>query len=759
MDLYKEIELLKKQPREKPVPEQKAETTPRETLAKTNTLGHNEQQAEIRFKTSVPQTPVAPPISEKHERKPKNKSNWEKFIGENLINKIGIAILVIGVAIGAKYSIENNLISPLTRIILGYFAGLGLLGFGIKLKTKYENYSAVLVSGALAILYFITFAAFSFYGLFPQLIAFGLMLLFTAFGVVAALHYNKQVIAHIGLVGAYAVPFLLSNDSGNATVFFSYITIINMGILIIAFKKYWKPLYYSAFVFTWLIYGVFSAFSYETEKHFQVALLFLCVFFLLFYGIFLAFKLKSNEKFGKSDVVMLLLNSFIFFGLGYGLLAHQETGKQLLGVFTLCNAVVHFVVSAVIYWKKLADRNLFYLVSGLVLVFITIAVPVQLDGNWVTLLWAMEAALLFWIGRTKNVPVYEYLSYPLMLLAALSLTHDWGTAYSTYYRTDFFTSILNIDFLSSILFVAAFGFINYVHRKRNRNIEAKNRNWLQNIMAFGMPIILLLSLYGAFYLEIEYYFDKLFVTSEIPVMNGSEISYSEYNYELKDFGTIWLLNYTLFFIAALALVNIKVLQNRILGIATLIVGALATILFLTEGLYLLSELRQSFLSEDLSPYGNSTFHIGIRYVALTFFALLLFALFKLGKAAFMNANLRIPFEFALHLSILWILSSELLQWMDLAGSTQSYKLGLSILWGVYSLFLIALGIFKNKKYLRIGAIALFAMTLVKLFFYDIASMNTITKTVVFVSLGILLLIISFLYNKYKHKIADEPHKE
>ena len=93
--------------------------------------------------------------------------------------------------------------------------------------------------------------------------------------------------------------------------------------------------------------------------------------------------------------------------------------------------------------------------------------------------------------------------------------------------------------------------------------------------------------------------------------------------------------------------------------------------------------------------------------------------------------------------------------MDLAGSNQSYKLGLSILWGTYSLYLIALGIWKKQKYLRIIAIILFGVTLVKLFLYDIASLNTISKTIVFVSLGILLLIISFLYNKYKHIIAHE----
>jgi uncharacterized membrane protein len=90
--------------------------------------------------------------------------------------------------------------------------------------------------------------------------------------------------------------------------------------------------------------------------------------------------------------------------------------------------------------------------------------------------------------------------------------------------------------------------------------------------------------------------------------------------------------------------------------------------------------------------------------------------------------------------------------MDIFKSEQSYKLGLSILWGLYALYLIAYGIWKKKKHLRIGAIVLFAITLLKLFFYDISSLDTISKTIVLVSLGALLLIISFLYNKYKKLI-------
>jgi len=224
---------------------------------------------EVQQTETVTEPPSA--INKKAGKPPKIKSDLEKFIGENLINKIGIAITVIGVAIGTKYSIEHDLISPLTRIILGYLIGLVLIGFGIKLKKKYEDFSAVLVSGAMAIMYFITFAAYNFYGLIPQTFAFVLMLLFTAFTVVAALNYNKQVIAHIGLVGAYAVPFLLSEDSGRVEILFSYMAIINIGILLISFKKYWKALYNSAFVMTWVIYFSWYFLDYYVDEHFRLA--------------------------------------------------------------------------------------------------------------------------------------------------------------------------------------------------------------------------------------------------------------------------------------------------------------------------------------------------------------------------------------------------------------------------------------------------------------------------------------------------------
>ena len=705
---------------------------------------------------------VAKPPSNTFIGTPKIKSDLEKFIGENLINKIGIIITIIGVVIGTRYAINHQLISPLTRIILGYILGAGLLGVSLKLKLKYENFSAVLLSGSMAILYFITFSAFSFYNLIPQTIAFLLMLIFTAFTVLASLKYNRQIIAHIGLVGAYAIPFLLSNKSGKIEILFSYVAIINIGILVIAFKKYWKLLYYAAFGMTWLIYFSWYLFSYEQNLHFTLALVFLGVFFSIFYLTFLAYKILQKEKFKSNDIVLLLANSFIFYGLGYSFLNGHSTGSHLLGLFTLGNAIVHFIVTVFIFRQKLADKNLFYFTSGLVLVFITIAIPVQLDGNWVTLLWLGEAVLLFWIGRTKNVAVYEKLSYPLMALAFMSLLQDWESGYGHYYRDLPETKIIpifNIYFLTSVLFITGFSGIYRINSNKKYLNENLSKNRLSQLVAIVIPAILLVTTYLAFRVEIANYWDQLYIGSEITV-KSEEAGFPDYytNYDLYRDKTVWIINYTLLFLSILAFINLKRIKSQLLGIINLIFLVLTILVFLTQGLYELSELRESYLQQTLAEYYNrSSFNIGMRYISFGFVALALSTCYYYLKQDFIKYRLELAFDLLLHVTILWIASSELIHWMDMAGSDQSYKYGLSILWGSYALLLIALGIWKKKKHLRIGAITLFGVTLIKLFFYDIIHLNTIAKTIVFVSLGLLLLIISFLYHKYKHIISDETN--
>src|SRR6185295_1258738 len=102
-----------------------------------------------------------------------------------------------------------------------------------------------------------------------------------------------------------------------------------------------------------------------------------------------------------------------------------------------------------------------------------------------------------------------------------------------------------------------------------------------------------------------------------------------------------------------------------------------------------------------------------------------------------------------HFVILALLGSELVGGLAMAGIDNSDKLALSILWGGYALGLIVYGLMKDLKYIRVTAITLFGITLIKLFFYDMADMGTIAKTMVMIVLGVLLLVASFLYNKFK----------
>ncbi|MCD9188157.1 MAG: DUF2339 domain-containing protein [Pyrinomonadaceae bacterium] len=688
------------------------------------------------------------------------KGNIEKFIGENLLSKIGIVVLVLGVAIGAKYAIDNNLISPLMRIILGYVFGFGLLGFAYKLKEKYLNFSAVLLSGAMAIMYFITFFGYSLYGLFPQTSAFVLMLIFTIFTVVSALLYNRQVIAQIGLVGAYAIPFLLSNNSGNYSFLLAYIAIINIGILAISVKKYWKSLHFSSFIVTWLIFLGWFVTKYNVDEHFNLALLFLTINFLTFYVTFIIYKIINLKHVAIENISLILANSLIFFGLGYSILNGRSGFENYLGMFTIANAAIHFAFALTISRLKGVPQDLVYLLSALVLTFSTVAVPVQLDGNFVTLIWTVEAAILFWIGRTKGIILFETYSFPLMVLAVLNLTLDWVNVYES--RNSMQISALanpfyNGTFFTSLLFAAAFFFIHLTNRvKEFTFVIDESLRELFGIVTFAVSVLVV---YNAFRLEISNYIYFLTVTTAISNSSGG----LWYDPSLELFNVIWQINYTMLFLSILSFINIGKLKNVGLAAVNLFLNLLTIAVFITVGLFVISELRQIYiLQSDAEFFSRGILHIFIRYISYIFAGGLILSSFIYLKQEFVRKesaeNARdLAFDVPFFVSLLFILSSELLHWMSLSGFNDSYKLGLSILWGVYALFLIIIGIYRHKKHLRIGAIALFGITLAKLFFYDIAELGTISKTIVFVSMGILLLIVSFLYNKYKSLIFGEEN--
>jgi uncharacterized membrane protein len=163
--------------------------------------------------------------------KPGPSSGLESFIGLKLLHLTGI---VVGISIGVKYAVDKELISPSARIILAYAAGIVLYFLAVRLKKKFIIFSSILFSGAMASLYFTTYAAFVYYQLFPFGIAFVIMVLITIFTAYSAIVYNRQEIAILGMIGAYGIPFLISVNSERADLFFAYIILINIGIVFLS---------------------------------------------------------------------------------------------------------------------------------------------------------------------------------------------------------------------------------------------------------------------------------------------------------------------------------------------------------------------------------------------------------------------------------------------------------------------------------------------------------------------------------------------
>lgn len=699
--------------------------------------------------------PVKPTPTDNTQDYGKPKRSLERFIGENLISKIGIVITIIGVAIGIKYAFEHQFVSPVIRIIIGYLIGIVLLGLAYRLKRQYESFSAVLLSGGSAIMYFITFAAYNFYGLYSQWFAFVLMLIFTAFTVAAALKYNRQVIAHIGLVGAYAIPFLVGSDEGKYGVLFAYMVIINIGILAISIKKYWKSVYFSSLGFTWLIFMVWLLFNYKHSEHFAMASGFLLGFFFIFYLSFLMFKLLKKESFSFSDIILLLTNSFLFYFLGYYILSEIPSLEPYCGLFTMGNALLHGAVGSLIFRQKQTDRNLFFFILGLALAFLTITIPVQLDGNWVTLLWTIEAATLFWIGRTRGVVFYEKLAFPLLTIAFVSIIHDWGVQLSNL-NSDIYAPFSNINFYSSLATTLLFTLIIILSISKRYSVPEFKAAYYKGFAQYILPIMFVVIAYFTFGVEIYSYWTQQYSASmTLFPTDDPEVQTQLFNASLHSYRTIWLINYSHLFFGVISYLASLSKKNVQLGKILLALTLVTMGIFLGRGLYLFSELRELYLHPDTTfELSRNSMHIAIRYISFAFLATAVFGCRKLISRHSLPQKTTIGFDICIQIVLVWILSSELINWMDLTKSGQAHKLGLSILWGIYSLLLIIIGLWKGKRHLRIGAIVLLAITLVKLFIYDIAHLNTVSKVIVLLSLGVLLLIISFLYNKYKHLITD-----
>ncbi len=256
--------------------------------------------------------PVAAPPVLKATAAPKEKKNdFEKFFGINLLPKIGIATLVLGIAYFVKYAIDRNWINETGRVAIGILAGAALIGVAHRLRNNYRAFSSILVGGGIAALYFTIAIAFWEYHLFSQTVAFVLLIFITAISVFLSIIYDKIELIIFSQLGGFAAPLIVSTGTGNYVVLFSYLLILNTAMLIVAFKKNWRIISVIAYVLTLIFYWAWLFNSFEEQ--YMGATLFGVLFFIQFYLVAMIDYYKSTvRKITPFQAAVILINNLSF---------------------------------------------------------------------------------------------------------------------------------------------------------------------------------------------------------------------------------------------------------------------------------------------------------------------------------------------------------------------------------------------------------------------------------------------------------------
>lgn len=370
--------------------------------------------------------------------------------------------IILGMAYFLKYAIDNEWIGEMGRVILGILTGVGFLVWGEILQRKsYRGYSVTVLGGGIAILYFSIFAAFSFYQLVPQIPALLLMVLITATAVLLALRYDSRTIAVFAIVGGFLTPAMLSTGRDNQVGLFSYILLLDFGVLALAYFKKWRAFNLLAFLFTQLIFVAWSISFYTDAKLWRTEF-FLTVFFFVFAVMSFLYNIVHQQKTTFRDLMLVSLNGAAYFLWTYALLESQYS--QYLGFYSVLMAGTYVALGRVAYQRAQEDTYLFLIFLGLGLTSLTLAIPIQLKQSWITIGWAVEAVILSWVGFRLNSHKTRWAALIIASLVAVRLLfYDSQLSVALAKDFTFFLNKRGFAFLvgSIAIFVMAFLYSRY----------------------------------------------------------------------------------------------------------------------------------------------------------------------------------------------------------------------------------------------------------------------------------------------------------
>jgi len=664
----------------------------------------------------------------------------EYAIATTWMLRAAMLFLVLGLAYFIKYTHDRNLLPPELRLSIAGLFTLALLGAGCRLLkgAKYRIFGTALAGAGFAGLYLCVFASVSVYHLLNPLVGLAGLVVVTAAGVALALRFNSIFLAVLAVCGGYLAPVLMDTGSRNLAGLYGYMLILVAGSLIISRMRSWQPVNILSFIFTWSIYAASNPFprgggfnvpltaspnwpelAGDVNRGYAIALIFGTLFFLAFCVQTVAFNLFTKRKVSLLELEFAALNGIVFMSMTI----HPTIflyGREYAAAITFGGALVYLLQIALLIRTKLEDRNLLLTLLVFACGLISLTFPLLLNQDHLAVAWSAQAAAMLYIAcRTRSVVLLR-LSYVVYLVAAVRLLgFDLARGYWRHSVT-FLTRLLNFG---SYTVALAGGFFMLNRYGADLMLASGPSADDESRPVYSRPAKIM--------------FWCAFAVSFLLI--AGEFTYLPH---LKVGGVVVTAS---LYLLILSLIPRLFRENRR---AIMTAGAILLGVFLW---YVIVSWQSGGQSVHDSLW---RFFPNLLAVASLIFAGTFFGAFGGAEDDEWNGGKAVSRFFILSACILWFVYStdETYFLVNLyGGSRGGAKIAVSLLWGVYALALLAFGIIRKKKIVRIPALALFAVTVLKIFFFDLVGTPALYRIAGCMITGAVLVAGAWLYVRFAQK--------
>jgi uncharacterized membrane protein len=385
------------------------------------------------------------------------------LLGGNTVVRVGVIVLLFGVAFFLNFAIEQGWLPVEFRLALAALGGLALTATGWRLRERRRDYALVLQGGGIGVVYLTVYAAVDLYGILAPGPGLALMVVLVILSSALAILQDAQSLAVLATAAGLLAPVIVSRE-GSHVALFSYYTALNLGIVAIARYKSWRPLNLLGFVFTFIVGAAWGSEYYE-PAYFATTEPFLVVFFLLYVAVPVLFATRQASTEDRyMDGSLLFGVPLVAFGLQAGLVREFEYGLA----FSALGAGLFYVGLASVLWHRVpeAARLLTETFLALGVGFGTLTIPLAVDARWTGSAWALEGAGLFWIGVRQRRRLAAAAGLLLQLLAGVSFLSAASLPTSG-------TPVLNSVYFGALLVSLSGSFCGwYAHRHRTEILPA-----------------------------------------------------------------------------------------------------------------------------------------------------------------------------------------------------------------------------------------------------------------------------------------------